>query len=918
MGLTVLVGLAAIGSNRYIITTYRALIQNNLPAAALAQKIVVESSTIATLAPSFFSVGNRTDLNALTNSLLAEVNRVGDDIALLSDIQPRTQDANQMPSIVRLKDLVNAMSDSAGQRIEAKTEVGRRLNVVTIWLAKMNDILRRQTDSARVQVTATIADLYDVPAETLQNRLGYLADVDFFNYDRHIELNTAIDLAGAIFLQTPAQQNIGDLAKMREDLREQLDFAMGRLDYIASSSARAQGYELLQNMAAELEEDGIFTAQTHKLVQTGKLANLLVDMRGEISGLLAISGTQLVGIQANTLRSQENTESLNRKAIIGLSVVLALAVLAGILSWKRTSKQIVARLHGVSEHITALAREDYAREIPITGKDEIGRMEQALHILRGRAERGKKLREELEEVVIARTQDVVNEMHAHDKARAEAEAANMAKSEFLTMMSHEIRTPLNGVVGMLRLLESEMGPGKHKKRVSTARKSSENLLTLSNDLLDYLSTQNHQPLLENVHFDSRELMGQLGSYLRANAADKGLKAFIDISPDVPPVLYGDVVKIRQIVINLLSNAAKYTKDGQISLFLDHAYDVENSQHVLGFSVTDTGPGIEPADHSRIFEAYSRIKGQKHHGIEGLGLGLSICRRLTDVLNGNLTVESQVGQGSRFTLSLALQEGDITKVKSHTETVLLNNLDKHVLLIEDNKVNRMVARGYLEKLGCTIVEVETGIDGVNAAKEQAFDLILMDIGLPDITGNEAARRIRAEVKNVPPIVALTAHHVPDTRSKRAELNVDRILHKPLSPRRLCEVIGASAVVSDDAFSSTVATLISDIEDIGTEVTTGIVEEYLEQVQTTLVEMAWAAQTNDIVKLGRLAHRLKGAASNFALHEFCNHLGYIDETARKGGDISDLMQGLEKRAEKASVILTNAATAAGLQLSEGTSK
>lgn len=909
-GLTVLVGTFAIVSNRYLVETHRALIQDNLPAAALTRQIQADSAFVATLATSLADVGNERDLGALTETLLARVAALRPAFETLVD-RGTALDAGVAPPIGELEAAVHAEAAAAQRRLAARQAVATGLEEVTGVFGELEDIVARQTDTARVQVTATIADLYAADPGKTAAMLDQLADENFFTYDRLYELTRAVEAARAQVERIDMAETSADLESVSGRLDAEIATIRSRVRYLPSANAQAQVERLVERVAAVNATGGPADRQAEVIAANATLGALLETLRAQVSDLVDYSTALFERMQRAAEESQARTERLSRWISIGLVAALAVAIVVAIAAWISVSRRTVTRLTDISRHITALARGDYEREIAETGNDEIGRMERALHILRLRAAEAKRLRDALENAVTQRTREVVTEMQAHDRAREEAEAANRAKSEFLAMMGHEIRTPLNGVVGMLRLLEGELVEPGDKARATTARQAAENLLVLANDILDYAATQDHAPTLAPVHFDLRELIGQLAGYLKANAEEKGLAAVVDMTPGAPPVLYGDQQKIRQILVNLLSNAVKYTEAGEVALRVEHARDPDTGTPVLSFAVTDTGIGIAPGDHARVFDAYARGGGGE--GIEGLGLGLSICRRLTETLGGSIALESAPGVGSRFTLTVALPEGDPALVRRSGETLAPSAAGRRVLVVEDQLVNRMVARGYLERMGCSVVEADTGAKGVAAAAADRFDLILMDYDLPDMTGGAAAAAIRAAPGPTPRIAVLTAHAIADSSQKREELSADRILHKPLSPRALAEVLeiddeGAGAPDGRDVLAS----LASDIADIGADETAGIVVAFLGEVNTALAAIAAARAASDWPALARQAHRLKGAASNFALETFCARLGRIEAAALDGAGAGEAVSGLDEAGAEAVRLLRAAAREAGLQL------
>ncbi len=869
-------------SNTYLSRQQRALMQDNLAAGPLAHKIVGASSFVATLAPAFPDLRSLDDLEQLDGAVQAEMAALRQDLTTLEAFFPANAQERDAAALEDLQSTISQLVQQTRLQLLDLYALDLKLRTTTEQLSELSGLLAGQADIARVRVTATIADLYEDTAP-VRETLDQLADVDFFSYDRHVELVGAVEQAEALLLRVPTVWDLERLAGLDRELEAQLAFAQNRLHFLPSAAARQRTAELLAQIGAERLTGGSLAMRARMLEREAQLVRLVDQVRVQSVLLSQIADGHLSNVQAEVLRAQRKADDQSRVISFALIAALVLLSAAAIYAWNLARTRVVLRLRGVAEHIDALAHEEYGRDIPVTGPDEIGQMERSLHVLRQRAASAQKLRDELESTVKERTGQIVTEMQAHDAARAEAEAANRAKSEFLAMMSHEIRTPLNGVIGMLRLLEDAPDAPDAAARLTTARVSAEHLLTLSNDLLDFASTETHVPERQEAHFALRDLVGQLGSFLRVAAEDKGLEYSIALSPDAPLAVFGDAPKIRQVVVNLLSNAVKYTPQGRVDLTVDHAPCPDTGAPVLSFSVSDTGIGIAQDDMSYIFDAYGRGSGGEIGAIEGMGLGLSISRRLTEAMGGLLTVESEPGMGSRFTLTVPLQPGDLAQVARAPDRVAPAQLRKRVLLVEDNAVNRMVARGYLDRLGCSVRDARTGAQAVHLGQTEAFDIVLLDLDLPDMDGQEVAARLRRARPDGPPILALTAHHLSDTAAERARLGVDGILTKPISPRALRAVLEGEADAPEAPRAASDHDTIrdslqSDLEDLGREMVESILQEFRAQVERTLPDLQAALARGDHEASAKMAHRLKGAASNFGLTALCAMLGAVEEAAR----------------------------------------
>ncbi|WP_262386671.1 Aerobic respiration control sensor protein ArcB [Roseobacter fucihabitans] len=434
--------------------------------------------------------------------------------------------------------------------------------------------------------------------------------------------------------------------------------------------------------------------------------------------------------------------------------------------------------------------------------------------------------------------------------------------------------------------------------------SARDLLDITNDILTFASSEDSANRGNPVHFRLRDLVGQMGHQLQSLGVQKGLEVVVDLSEPAPMTLLGDVVKIRQIVGNLISNAVKYTKRGTITLSVDHAIDAQSGRPVLSFTVADTGVGMTREAIAHAFDAYMRAESAKRAGIEGLGLGLAISRTLTEALGGALSVESQAGVGSRFTLTVPLALGDPELAAQDEERAPQADLGREVLVIDDHAVNLMVARGYLERLGCRVSEADTGTAGLKAAAQRRFDLVLIDLDLPDMRGEAVAAQM-AKSEDAPILVALTAHLIDDTVENRKQLGVARILSKPISPRALTEVLSAGTAAPTPSDCTTVLdSLREDIADLGPQTTTLIVREFLDDLPRAVETILPApAQTRR-----KAAHKLKGAASNFRLEQLCAALARIEETGNGAHD--GLLKDLQTLAVEAADLLEAALVKAGL--------
>lgn len=369
-------------------------------------------------------------------------------------------------------------------------------------------------------------------------------------------------------------------------------------------------------------------------------------------------------------------------------------------------------------------------------------------------------------------------------AQTAALAASQAKSEFLASMSHEIRTPLNAIIGMTDLtLETTLGETQ-KEYLTLVKTSADHLLEVVNDILDFSRIQAGRMELERVSFDLHHLVEEAVNMIQVQAEKKGLALTVHFDRVLMPRLRGDPVRLRQILINLLANAVKFTRKGGVSLEVECSL---RSGEPTRFRVTDTGIGIAADKLNTIFDEFSQADSSISRRFGGTGLGLAISRRLIKIMNGDLQVSSVVGKGSVFEFWLPLEDaGDLTGPGIFSEPTV-ENRSLNVLVAEDNAVNQLLIRKLLEKRSHTVSIASDGRQAIDMWAQGQYDLIFMDMSMPEVDGLEAARQIRiqeqTEQRTRTPIIALTANAFIEDREKCFEAGMDGYLSKPIRPELL---------------------------------------------------------------------------------------------------------------------------------------
>ncbi|MBO2606801.1 TMAO reductase system sensor histidine kinase/response regulator TorS [Shewanella algae] len=884
------------------------LYEKALPASEAARQLSQSATSLAENAQRLGTVADEKQRQYLGRRLSLESNRMLAAIATLEQLAvPDSANLKQAAATIIAE--LTLLGEQTGERLE-RTQALKQKGLLLVQASKQADNLLRS--ELAVLDSVIIAKLSQIPGAAAVDDIIELDLSSAEQLNRALKLTHKIALLGQIFAAADAPQDlVGAInhSPLTDDalspgLLKRIPVADLVRDPGRAEALEAEFARLDQVTAGQQLAEAIWQLQQQLEQRQLVISDNLKSMEQTVDA--ALEGQQ----QQLNLARRDYLGQLNwaSAGLWGTGALMLLLIL--FVSWQVIYKGIARRLSDATQALSRLSLGDTNVSIRSYGDDELTAMASALEAFKQKTAHNQKLQQDLQRTAAELTEHkLALELKVAERTRelaqtnAQLEEASQAKSLFLATMSHEIRTPLNGLLGTLSLLGQAELPAKARQMLALSQYSGTQLQTVLNDILDFSRLEQGRLLNEPRAVELPALLNEVTAIMLAGANLAGLELRL-LKPELPEWVWLDGPKLRQVLFNLLGNAIKFTAKGSVTLEVS----IEDAR--LCFSVTDTGIGIRPEAMAHLFTPYATEA--THASARGTGLGLSISRDLVQLMNGSesgddlaIEVISTPGQGSRFSFSVPLQPCE--QGEQQSSSLPQSEIAKRVLLVEDNRVNALVAQGFLAHLGHESLLCVSLAEARNVLLDNTsgpFDAVMLDLQLSDGSGSELLPELRQQLGTKVPIAAFTAQLQTQDMADYQAMGFDIVLGKPLGLQALANWLGVvSGSNQSDERHKEEDTQALGLKSLNTDNTQWLALEQLEQDlqvlgKATLLEMRQqfvdscdaqlqalqAADGQRDIQAAKL-HALKGSSGNMGLEALHLRCAALEQAIKTGKPLRD---------------------------------